>query len=102
MERMAPFNRNALWRKRRDPLRTCTGFNKSSSTTPSNQLNPAAPPPTAAPPATAPPSKAAPPASAPPAGVAPDPTPKDEDLPLVLGHVTEQVQEAMDYVNKKH
>jgi len=28
--------------------------------------------------------------------------PEDEDLPHVLGHVTERVQEAIDYVNKKH
>ena len=39
---------------------------------------------------------------APPACVAPDPTPEDEDLPPVLGHVTERVQEVMDYVNEKH
>jgi hypothetical protein len=29
-------------------------------------------------------------------------SPEDEDFPLVLGHLTERVQEGMDYVNKKH
>ena len=98
---LIPFNRNAPWNKRGDLPRASTGFNKVSFTTPSNQANHAFDPPTIAPPVTA--SLAtAPPASAPPACVAPDPTPENEDIPLVLGHVTERVQETMDYVNKKH
>ena len=52
-------------------------------------------------PQVAPPVGATPPASAaPPAGDAPDPLPEDEDLPPVLGYITERVQEAIDYIRK--
>ncbi len=95
MEGLIPFNRNALWNRRGDLLRESTGFSKVSSTTPSNQANPAADPPAVAPQA------AVPPASAPPAGGAPNHTLEDEDLSHVLGHVTERVQEAVDYINMK-
>ncbi len=99
MEGMVPFKRNALWAKRADLLlRTSTGQSVILYTTPSFFG-----PPSSATMQVAPPADVALPAGlAPPAAVAPDPTPEDEDLPLVLGHVTERVQEAMDYVNKKH
>ena len=38
---------------------------------------------------------------APPVVVALDPTPKDVDAPHVLGHMTERVQESMDYIKRK-
>ncbi len=101
MEGLIPFNRNALWNKRGDLLRDSTGFNKVSSTTPSNQSNLVVDPPVVAP-HVAIPLEAAPMAFAPQAGAAPDPTHEDEDLPPVLGHVTDRVQEAIDYVNTKH
>ena len=94
MEGMIPFNRNALWRKRADlQLRASIG----SSKTPSNQANPgssSAPPPSTTP-------AAPPPLAAHPDVAAPNPTPKDDDAPPLLGHITERVQEAMDYVKKK-
>jgi len=87
IERMIPFNRNALWAKRVDLLlRTSIGHNVVSSTTPSNQANPASTPPHDAPPQDAPQAGAASPA-----GDAPDPTPEDDDLPPELGHITERV-----------
>ncbi len=98
MEGMIPFNRNALWAKRADLLlRTSTGQSVDLSTTPSSFGPPASATPQAAPPVDA----TSPAGAAPPAGVAPDPLPEDEDLPLVLGHITERVQEAIDYIRKK-
>jgi hypothetical protein len=101
MEGLILFNRNALWNERGDLLLESTKFSKVSSTTPSKQANPAVDHPAAAPPTCAP-LATAPPASAPPPCVAPDPTHEDEDPPLVIGHVTGRVQEAMDYVNMRH
>ena len=97
MEGMISFNRNALsWRKRADlKLRASIG----SSKPPSKQANPGsslAPPPFGTP-AASPPLEAAHPATA-----APDPKPKDDDAPLELGHVTERVQGAMDYIKRKN
>jgi len=84
-----PFNRNALRSKRADlPLRTSAGQSVVLSTTPSSFGKPASDTLQAASPAGAAPLVDV----APPACVAPDPTPEDEDLPHVLGHVTEQVQ----------
>ena len=91
MEGMIPFNRNALWAKRADLLlRTSTGQSVVLSTTPSSFGPPASATPQVAPPAgAAPPAGVAPPAGAASlAGVAPNPFPEDEDLPLVLGHIT--------------
>jgi hypothetical protein len=112
LERLIPFNRNALWSKQGDLLRTSTVHNVVPTTiTPSSKTNPAGssvPPASAtptAPPVAANPAVIAPkysPIVAPPAGVAFNPSPKDDDLPPLLGHVTERVQKAMDYIKNKH
>ncbi len=95
MEGMIPFNRNALWRKRAEILlRASIG----SSKTPSKQANPeitSALPPFASP-------EASPPLATHPAATAPDPTPENYESPLVLGHVTERVQKAMDHIKRKN
>jgi hypothetical protein len=85
LEWMIPFNREALWAERADLLlRISTGQKVVLSTTPSSFGTPASVTPQADPLA-----NVAPPAgAAPPAGVAPDPTPEDEDIPFVLGHIT--------------
>ena len=99
MEGMIPFHRNALRSKRANLLlRASTGQSAVLSSTRSSFG-----PPASATPQVAPLAGAAPPADdAPPAGVAPDPTPEDEDLPHVLGHMAKCVQGAIEYVRKKH
>ena len=88
MEGLIPFNRNALWCKKAS-LRASTGHSVVPSITPN--ANPASD--------SATPAHGSAPLTAPaPAAAALDPSP--EDVP-VLGHVTERVQEAMDYIHKK-
>ena len=96
MEGMIPFNRNALWSKRADLLlrasKTPSIEAQGISSAPPTAATPAAPPPEAAPPTSA----------APPVAAALDPTLEDVDAPLVLGLMTERVQEAVDYIKRKH
>jgi hypothetical protein len=95
MEGMIPFNRNALWNKRADLLLCASiGYSKTSS----NLANPGS----SSSPPTSPTPAAFPPLAAPLAAATPDPTPTDYDAPRVLGHMTERVQEAVEYITRKH
>ena len=88
LEGLIPFNRNALWCKKAS-LRASTGHIVVPSITPNaNSASDSAAPVHGSAPLTAPA----------PAAAALDPSPEDVH---VIGHVTERVQEAMDYIHKK-